>query len=54
VENEKDKEELSKVIPWFNGYWKSPDDPNFTLISLTISSIKYDNPFDRRKYSLEL
>ena len=54
VENDKLREELSKVIPWFSGYWNSPDDPNFTLISLTMLSIKYDNPFDRRKYSLEL
>ena len=39
-------------ILWFDGYWESPKDPAFALISLTLLSIKYDNPFDRRKYSL--
>lgn len=53
IENQSVREELAKAIPWFNGYWKSPEDPAFALISLTLSSIKYDNPFDRRKYSLE-
>jgi general stress protein 26 len=54
IEDEKVREELSKVIPWFDGYWNSPDDPNFTLISITLTSIKYDNPWDGLKYSLEL
>lgn len=53
VEDQNVKEELAKAVPWFDGYWESPEDPAFALISLTLLSIKFDNPFDRHKYSLE-
>ncbi len=53
-EDLKTKEELAKAIPWFNNYWNSPDDPNFTLIKMKLNRVLYDNPFDGKKYTVKL
>lgn len=54
VEDLRTKEELAKEIPWFSNYWKGPDDPNFTLIKMKLSRVLYDNPFDGKKYTVDL
>jgi len=43
---------VTKEIPWFKGYWKSSDDPDFTLIRLDISKILYDPADERSKYTI--
>ncbi|MFX0108190.1 MAG: hypothetical protein ACFE7R_07895, partial [Candidatus Hodarchaeota archaeon] len=48
------KTELSRVIPWFESYWKSAADPEFSLIRVNLKLIRYDNPTDRRKYTIRL
>jgi len=54
VEDLKTKEDLVKAIPWFLNYWNDPDDPNFTLIKMKLSRVLYDNPFDGKKYTVDL
>ncbi|MHA1930372.1 MAG: pyridoxamine 5'-phosphate oxidase family protein [Candidatus Thorarchaeota archaeon] len=53
-ENLKIKEDVAKAIPWFSDYWNGADDPNFTLIKLKLNRVLYDNPFDGKKYTVEL
>ncbi|MFW9920442.1 MAG: pyridoxamine 5'-phosphate oxidase family protein [Candidatus Thorarchaeota archaeon] len=43
---------VTKAIPWFNGYWESSEDPNFTLIRLDISKILFDPANERTKYTV--
>jgi uncharacterized pyridoxamine 5'-phosphate oxidase family protein len=38
------KKEISEVIPWFDGYWKSHDDPKFTLFRLNVDRIVVQQP----------
>ncbi len=54
VEDLKTKEDLAKVMTWFSDYWSGPDDPNFTLMKMKLSRVLYDNPFDGKKYTVEL
>jgi len=53
-EDFKTKEELAKAIPWFSNYWNNPADPNFTLIKMKLNRVLYDNPFDGKKYTVEI
>ena len=53
-ENIETKSELAYAIPWFLKYWNGPDDPNFTLIKMKLNWVLYDNPYDRKKYTVEL
>ena len=53
-EDLKTKEDVVKAIPWFSNYWIGSDDPNFTLIKMKLSRVLYDNPFDGKKYTVEL
>jgi len=53
-EDIKTKSELADAIPWFANYWNGPNDPNFTLIKMKLSRVLYDNPFDGKKYTVEL
>ena len=49
------KKELAKVITFFNGFWKSFDDPEFSLFELDLKQIEIHNPFDKKfyKYNME-
>ena len=47
IEDMKIKKELSKAIPWFSGYWKSYDDPGFTLFRLDLEKIEVQIPVIR-------
>jgi len=48
------KKELSEVVSWFNQYWDSFDDPDYTLIRLEVSQILFDPPDERTKYTITL
>ena len=50
IEDNKIKTNLSKAIPFFKGYWDSPDDPQFALIRLNIEEIVVQSPFDKKFY----
>ncbi|MHA1967155.1 MAG: pyridoxamine 5'-phosphate oxidase family protein [Candidatus Hodarchaeales archaeon] len=54
--NDKDtRKELSKVIIFFPNYWRSVEDPNFTLLKLELSHIYYSPPTeDGMKYLFDL
>ena len=36
VEEPSTRDDVVSAIPWFTGYWKSSEDPNFTLIRLDL------------------
>ncbi|UCE11538.1 MAG: pyridoxamine 5'-phosphate oxidase family protein [Candidatus Thorarchaeota archaeon] len=55
IENDKDTKRIfSEYIPWFESYWDSHRDPEFTLVELLPQHIRYDNPEDGLKYTVKL
>jgi uncharacterized pyridoxamine 5'-phosphate oxidase family protein len=48
------KRDVSKAIPFFNGYWNSYDDPLFGLFRLDIEKLEVQSPYDKQFYSYEL
>ena len=51
IEDLEVKKELSGVISFFNAFWKSYDEPNFSLLQLDIEKIEIHNPYDKKFYS---
>jgi len=43
-----------KAIPWFDGYWKSYDDPRFFLYRLDLKKISVQTPVKRDIYIFDL
>ena len=54
IEDLEVKKELSKVIPFFNGYWEDYTDPKFGLIQLDIEKIEVQSPYDKQFYTFDL
>jgi general stress protein 26 len=54
MEDQKTRGDIASVIPWFSGYWESPEDPNFTLIRLDLKKILFDHHQTSSKYTIEL
>jgi general stress protein 26 len=49
------RKELSKAIVFFQNYWRSVEDPNFTLLKLELDQIYYSPPAeDGMKYLFDL
>ena len=48
------REEVSKAIPWFGGYWESSEDPRWTCIQIEPKEILLDHPDDKKKYTIEI
>ncbi|MHA1692760.1 MAG: pyridoxamine 5'-phosphate oxidase family protein [Candidatus Heimdallarchaeaceae archaeon] len=48
------KKEVIKAIPWFDGYWKSYDDPRFYLYKLDLEKISVQIPVKRDIYTFDL
>jgi uncharacterized pyridoxamine 5'-phosphate oxidase family protein len=48
------REKLASIIPWFGQYWNGADDANFTLLMLRPRCILYDNPYDGKKYTVNI
>lgn len=46
--------EMADVIPFFHGYWETPEDPNFVLYHLDIHSIEYHPPGGKEYFLLDL
>jgi uncharacterized pyridoxamine 5'-phosphate oxidase family protein len=44
VENSEIRKTLSEQMPYFKEFWKSPDDPAYTLLQLVIKEIEYMKP----------
>ena len=44
VEDISIKARLSKTIPWFDSFWASPNDSDFTLLQLELDLVTVDNP----------
>jgi general stress protein 26 len=54
VEDQRSRDEIASVIPWFTAYWKSSEDPNFTLIRLDLKKILFDHHETSSKYTIDL
>jgi len=54
VEDSNLRESVSSSIHWFSGYWKSAEDPNFTLIRLDLKKILFDHHESSSKYTIEV
>ncbi len=54
VDDLETREKVTASIPWFTGYWKSADDPNFTLIRLDLKKILFDHHESSSKYTIEI
>ncbi len=54
IKDRETRQRISQAIPWFNQYWTSPDDPNFTLIQLILMKVLHDHPTDLKKYTVKV
>jgi uncharacterized pyridoxamine 5'-phosphate oxidase family protein len=54
VEDQSTRDVVVSVIPWFTNYWKSSEDPNFTLIRLDLKEILFDHHETSSKYTIEM
>ena len=54
VDDPKMRKGVSSSIPWFSGYWKSSEDPDFTLIRLDLTKILFDHHETSSKYTIEV
>lgn len=44
VKEKEQKEKIAKHCDFFSDFWESPDDPDYTLIELSINEIEYLKP----------
>jgi uncharacterized pyridoxamine 5'-phosphate oxidase family protein len=54
VEDQGTRANVASAIPWFTGYWKSSEDPNFTLIRLDLKKILFDHHDTSSKYTINV
>ena len=54
VEDQGTREDVVSAIPWFTNYWKSSEDPNFTLIRLNLKKILFDHHETSSKYTIDV
>ena len=54
VDDHDRRDDVASAIPWFTGYWKSSEDPNYTLIRLDLKRILFDHHETSSKYTIEL
>ncbi len=54
ITNFETKKGVIKAIPWFDGYWKSYDDPMFYLYRLDLEKISVQIPVKRDIYIFDL
>ena len=54
VEDQQTRKDVASSVPWFSGYWKSSEDPNFTLIRLDMKKILFDHHETSSKYAIEI
>jgi len=54
VKDRDTKAKVAKHCDFFSGHWKSPDDPNYTLLELKLGEIEYLRPDEMiaRKFKL--
>lgn len=54
IQDKEIKLSISKRCDFFNRYWESPDDPNYTLIELQLVEIEYLRPDDITVWKFKL
>lgn len=52
IEDIATKTRLSKSIPWFDSYWDSPTESDFTLLQLELDLVTVDNPNNGGSYTV--
>ncbi|MHA1617986.1 MAG: pyridoxamine 5'-phosphate oxidase family protein [Promethearchaeota archaeon] len=53
IKDPETRSELAEAIPFFKGYWTTPDDPNFVLYHLKISKIEYHPPGGKEYFIMD-
>ena len=46
------KVRLSKTIPWFDSFWSSPTESDFTLLELELDLVTINNPNNGGSYTI--
>lgn len=46
------KTNLSKTIPWFDSFWESPTESDFTLLQLELDLVTINNPNNGGSFTL--
>ena len=54
VDDKKTRDGVVSAIPWFTNYWKSSEDPDFTLIRLDLKMILFDHHETSSKFTIEV
>ena len=54
IEDQTTRISVASSIPWFTNYWKSAEDPDFTLIRLDLKQILFDHHESSSKYTIEI
>mgnify|MGYP001251337275 CR=1 FL=1 len=54
IEDQQTRFDVVSSIPWFSRYWKSSEDPNFTLIRLDMTKILFDHHETSSKYTINI
>jgi uncharacterized pyridoxamine 5'-phosphate oxidase family protein len=54
VDDQETRKNVVSAIPWFSNYWKSSEDPDFTLIRLDLKQILFDHHETSSKYTIEM
>lgn len=54
ITDKKQKEKIAKHCSFFSEFWESPDDPDYTLIELSINEIEYLKPDEINVYKFKI
>ena len=54
IEDAEIKRDVANVIPWFDGYWESSDDPRFYLYKIDLEELSVQIPKIRDIYKFNL
>ncbi|MGB6873640.1 MAG: pyridoxamine 5'-phosphate oxidase family protein [Dehalococcoidia bacterium] len=52
VKDKKTKTSIAKRIGFFNNYWSSPEDPDYTLLEILPDELQYVTPSDMKQFRL--
>jgi general stress protein 26 len=54
VDDRDTKAKVAGLVEWFNMFWKSVDDPGYTLLQIVPKKIVYSKPGDMQAHEFTL
>lgn len=54
IQDRQTKTRIAKLCKFFNDFWKSPDDPSYTLIRFSNNEVEYLRPDEIETYKFKL